>query len=75
MMNPGPDRGDTHYWDVWHGNKPFTEYRKFFFRYLSEFGFQSFPLEKTMKFTLPKDRNIFLYYGKTPAKQEQMEKS
>ena len=34
-----PDRGDVHYWDVWHGNKPFTEYRKFFFRYLSEFGF------------------------------------
>lgn len=58
----GPDRGDTHYWDVWHGNKPFTEYRKFFFRYLSEFGFQSFPLEKTIEeFTLPKDRNIFSY--------------
>src|SRR5699024_117245 len=19
------DRGDVHYWDVWHGNKPFTE--------------------------------------------------
>ncbi len=53
-------RGDTHYWDVWHGNKPFTEYRKFRFRYVSEFGFQSFPCLKTVEsFTLPKDRNIF----------------
>ena len=52
--------GDTHYWDVWHGNKPFTEYRKFKFRYLSEFGFQSFPGLKTVEsFTLPEDRNVF----------------
>ena len=60
---PGnPDRGDTHYWDVWHGNKPFTEYRRFFFRYVSEFGFQSFPLAKTVEtFTEPEDRNIFSY--------------
>ena len=55
-----PDRGDTHYWDVWHGSKPFTEYRKFFFRYASEFGFQSFPCLKTVEsFTEPQDRNIF----------------
>lgn len=53
-------RGDVHYWDVWHGNKPFTEYRKFNFRYLSEFGFQSFPSLKTVEsFTKPEDRNIF----------------
>ncbi len=53
-------RGDVHYWDVWHGDKPFTEYRKFFFRYASEFGFQSFPGLKTVEsFTLPEDRNIF----------------
>ena len=52
--------GDMHYWDVWHGNKPFTEYRKFKFRYLSEFGFQSFPGLKTVEsFTLPEDRNVF----------------
>ncbi len=56
------DRGDVHYWDVWHGNKPITEYRKFYFRYLSEFGFQSFPSLKTVEtFTLPEDRNIFSY--------------
>lgn len=41
-----PDRGDVHYWKVWHGNRPFAEYRKHFFRYLSEFGFQAFPAKK-----------------------------
>ena len=61
--NPNDEfRGDTHYWEVWHANKPFTEYRRHYFRYLSEFGFQSFPLEKTCEsFTLPMDRNIFSY--------------
>ena len=53
-------RGDVHYWDVWHGEKPFTEYRKFYFRYASEFGFQSFPCLKTVEsFTEPGDRNVF----------------
>jgi beta-mannosidase len=57
-----PDRGDVHYWEVWHGNKPFSEYRKYFYRYLSEFGFQSFPSVKTIEtFTEPEDRNIFSY--------------
>lgn len=56
------NRGDVHYWDVWHGNKPITEYRKFYFRYVSEFGFQSFPSLKTCEtFTIPEDRNIFSY--------------
>ncbi|MBE6550298.1 MAG: glycoside hydrolase family 2 protein [Ruminococcaceae bacterium] len=52
--------GDCHYWDVWHRDKPFIDYRNHYFRYLSEFGFQSFPCEKTVNsFTEPKDRNIF----------------
>lgn len=52
--------GDSHYWEVWHNEKPFTEYRKHYFRYLSEFGFESMPNEKTVNsFTLPSDRNIF----------------
>lgn len=54
------NRGDAHYWDVWHGSKPFTAYRSYHFRYLSEFGFQSFPCLKTVEsFTEQKDRNIF----------------
>ncbi len=62
--NPNdPNRGDQHYWDVWHGNKPFTDYRKYFFRFASEFGFQSFPLMKTIEMMSddPKDYNIFSY--------------
>ena len=57
------NRGDVHYWDVWHGNKPFSEYRKFHFRFLSEFGFQSFPAEKTIEtFTdNEEDKNPFSY--------------
>ena len=52
--------GDAHYWDVWHRDKPFTEYRNHHFRYLSEFGFESFPSEKTINaITLPEDRNVF----------------
>ena len=56
------NRGDAHYWEVWHGGVPFTDYRKYYFRYLSEFGFQSFPAVKTIEqFTEPEDRNIFSY--------------
>ena len=52
--------GDCHYWEVWHSDKPFTEFRNKYFRYLSEFGFQSFPCEKTVNaFTLEEDRNVF----------------
>lgn len=58
---PGDEnRGDTHYWEVWHGQKPFSDYQKYFFRFCSEFGFQSFPSEKTVySYTEPQDRNIF----------------
>eukprot|EP01119_Soliformovum_irregulare_P010058 TRINITY_DN2446_c0_g1_i1.p1 TRINITY_DN2446_c0_g1~~TRINITY_DN2446_c0_g1_i1.p1 ORF type:complete len:893 (+),score=270.03 TRINITY_DN2446_c0_g1_i1:360-2681(+) len=42
-------RGDSHYWGVWHGNKPFTEYMKIRPRFCSEFGFQSFPSIDTLK--------------------------
>lgn len=54
--------GDMHYWDVWHGRKPITEFRTLFPRFMSEFGLQSFPSLKTVEsFTLPEDRNIFSY--------------
>ncbi len=52
------NRGDQHYWEVWHSGKPFTEYGDFSF--CSEYGFQSFPHIKTIEaFTLEEDRNIF----------------
>ena len=54
------NRGDVHYWEVWHGAVPFSEYRKYFFRYASEFGFQSFPCLKTIaSFALPEEQNVF----------------
>lgn len=62
-MPQDENRGDVHYWDVWHGNKPFSEFRKFYFRYLSEFGFQSFPSKKTIETITDdeRDMNIFSY--------------
>jgi beta-mannosidase len=54
------NRGDVHYWAVWHGLKPFVDYRNYYFRFCSEFGFQSFPSFKTVNsFTEKADRNIF----------------
>jgi len=54
-----PDRGDAHLWGVWHGKKPFEWYRECTHRFVSEFGFQSFPHPKTVRaYTTPGDRNI-----------------
>ena len=35
--------GDRHYWDVWHGQKPISDYNRERSRFFSEYGFQSFP--------------------------------
>ena len=43
------NRGDSHYWDVWHGLKPFTDYYKYNFRFCSEYGFESLPSIKTIR--------------------------
>ena len=52
--------GDVHYWGVWHGNEPFTAYRKHHYRFLSEFGFQSFPALQTVKrFAKEGDFNVY----------------
>ena len=54
------NRGDQHYWEVWHSGKPFTEYRKNLFSFCSEYGFQSFPGMKTIRsFSEPGDLNVF----------------
>jgi len=37
------NRGDMHFWAVWHDAKPFEHYRSIRPRFVSEFGFQSFP--------------------------------
>lgn len=43
------NNGDTHYWAVWHGQLPFTDFGNHYFRFCSEFGFQSFPCGKTIE--------------------------
>jgi beta-mannosidase len=49
--------GDMHDWGVWHGRVPFTDYEKHLWRFVSEFGFQSFPEMPTIaSFTQPEDR-------------------
>ncbi len=57
------NRGDVHYWDVWHNNVPFTDFRNHYFRYLSEFGFQALPSEKTIDTIINNetDKNLFSY--------------
>ncbi len=41
--------GDTHDWEVWHGNRPFQAYREHNSRFVSEFGFQSLPPLETIR--------------------------
>ena len=49
--------GDMHDWGVWHGRVPFTDYEKHLWRFVSEFGFQSFPEMRTIEsFTQAEDR-------------------
>ncbi|HEV2763688.1 MAG TPA: glycoside hydrolase family 2 protein, partial [Pyrinomonadaceae bacterium] len=51
--------GDVHYWEVWHASKPFEEYEKQFPRFMSEYGFQSFPSIETVKsYASPADYDI-----------------
>ena len=45
----GQRQGDSHYWDVWHGRKPFTAYRDQYPRFMSEFGFQALPPLATIR--------------------------
>lgn len=55
-------RGDVHFWDVWHGNCGFDEYRKHKFRFCSEYGFESLPSIKTIDAFCPKDERNLLSY-------------
>lgn len=58
----GQRQGDAHYWDVWHGRKPFTAYRGQYPRFMSEFGFQSLPpLETIRTYAGEQDWNMTSY--------------
>ena len=50
--------GDSHYWEPWQNGGAFEDYRKHYFRFLSEFGFQALPPLKTiLQFADEKDLN------------------
>jgi beta-mannosidase len=51
--------GDMHYWDVWGGTAPISDYEKQVPRFMSEYGFQSFPeLKSVQQFTVPADHDL-----------------
>ena len=59
-INPNnPESGDSHYWFVWHGGAPFKSYRSFDSRFMSEFGFESFPSLKSIKKFCPPNQFSF----------------
>jgi beta-mannosidase len=51
--------GDMHYWQVWHALAPIEEYTHQNPRFMSEYGFQSFPEMRTIRtFAEPADMDI-----------------
>ena len=51
--------GDQHYWGVWHGEAPFEDFLQYVPRFMSEYGFQSFPLLPSVKrYTIAADHDI-----------------
>lgn len=51
--------GDMHYWGVWHSQHPFKDFHKYVGRFMSEYGFQSFPEFETVKqYTTEEDWDI-----------------
>ncbi|MCB0644574.1 MAG: hypothetical protein KDC44_23180, partial [Phaeodactylibacter sp.] len=52
-------RGSMHYWGVWHGPDDFSGYEKYVGRFVSEYGFQSFPaLSTILAFAERKDLSL-----------------
>lgn len=50
FIDPSSNRaGDMHYWDVWHGFKPIEAFREYYYRFCSEYGFESLPDRKTCR--------------------------
>ena len=45
--------GDSHYWGVWWGEEPFEKYAEKTGRFMSEFGFQSYPDYSTLQRICP----------------------
>ncbi len=55
----GDSHGDTHMWNVWHGQKPLNYYRSRPTRFCSEFGLESLPsMDAVRQFADEKDFSI-----------------
>ncbi|MFK5857376.1 MAG: glycoside hydrolase family 2 TIM barrel-domain containing protein [Bacteroidota bacterium] len=51
--------GDNHYWGVWWAKEPFSKYKEEIPRFMSEYGFQSFPeLNSVKKYAVEDDWDI-----------------
>ena len=48
--------GDSHYWGVWWGEEPFEKYAEKTGRFMSEYGFQSYPMLSSIKQFCPEDQ-------------------
>ena len=48
--------GDNHYWGVWHAEAPYTDYASHTSRFMSEYGFQSFPTLDSVARYAPQDQ-------------------
>ena len=48
--------GDSHYWGVWWGEEPFERYAEKTGRFMSEYGFQSYPMISTIRQFCPEDQ-------------------
>lgn len=54
--HPLSTEGDVHYWGVWHAVEPFENYNVKIGRFMSEYGFQSFPeYDTVMTFAVEQD--------------------
>jgi beta-mannosidase len=66
------ESGDQHDWSIWHGKEPFAAYENKHFRFVSEYGFQSFPEMRTVEsYTMADDRTgiftpVMLAHQKSP---------
>lgn len=48
--------GNSHYWGVWWGELPFEIYKEKTGRFMTEYGFQSYPLMSTLRRFCPEDQ-------------------
>lgn len=67
--HPSTTEGDIHYWGVWHSVEPFENYNVHVGRFMSEYGFQSFPEYKSVR-TYAEEEDLALESGVMLAHQK-----